>query len=156
MQTATAGEGKRRRLADADLSSVFGVDIEEPLKPDRKKRASGKKAITKTRSKRVRKKAVRKTIAVGRKKKPFTPTATAVTRLRKQFKMNTTQFATLVGVTPPTVSNWENGSGKLNLRQRTLDALIKVAELTPQQARSIQILNAADTLQHALSKTEAG
>ena len=115
MQTATAGKGKRRRLAEADLSSVFGVDIEEPLKPGRKK------TTTKTGNKRV--------------KKPFTPTAAAVTRLRKRFKMNTTQFATLVGVTPPTVCNWENSSGKLNLRQRTLDALIKAAELTPQQAR---------------------
>ena len=130
MQTATAGKGKRRRLAETDLSSVFGVDIEEPLKPGRKKIATGKKALTKTSSKRVKNRAVKKTVA---------PTAAAVTKLRKRFKMNASQFATLVGVTPPTVSNWENGSGKLNLRQRTLDALIKVAELTPQQAiREVQ------------------
>jgi len=125
MQTATEGKGKRKRLAGADLSSVFGVEIEEPLKPGRKKRVPGRKAITKTGNKRAKNKSVKKTIA---------PTAAAVTRLRKRFKMNASQLATLVGVTPPTVSNWENGSGKLNLRQRTLDALIKVAELTPQQA----------------------
>jgi uncharacterized Zn finger protein len=135
MQTATAGKEKRRRLDDADLSSVFGVDIEEPLKPGRKKRAAGRKALPQTSSKRVRKKAVKKTISASRKKKPFTPTAVAVTRLRKRFKMNVSQFATLVGVIPTTVSSWENSSSKLNLRHRTRDALIKVAELTPEQAR---------------------
>ncbi len=134
MQTATAGKGKRKRLAEADLSSVFGVEIEKPLKPGRKKRVPGRKAITKTSNKRVRNRAVKKKVSGRRKKKPFAPTAAAVARLRKQFKMNVSQFATLVGVTPPTVSNWENGSGKLNLRQRTLNALIKVAELTPEQA----------------------
>ena len=61
-------------------------------------------------------------------------TAAAVTRLRKRFRMNTSQFARLVCVSPPTVSNWENSSGELNLRQRTLDALALVAELTPAQA----------------------
>ncbi|MCU7850202.1 MAG: helix-turn-helix domain-containing protein [Candidatus Thiodiazotropha sp. (ex Lucinoma kastoroae)] len=122
MQTATAAKGKRRRLAGADLSDVFGVDMEEPVKPKRKARVAARKAVT-------HKKTVKK------KMKAFNPTATAVTRLRKQFKMNTSQFATLVGVSPPTVTNWENGSGKLNLRQRTLNALTQVAELTPEQAQ---------------------
>ena len=94
IQLATSGKGKSRRLAGADLSDVFGVDIEEPI----------------------------------------TPTAATVTRLRKKFGMNTTQFAMLVGVSPPTVTTWENGSGKLNLRQRSLDALSRVAEYTPEQA----------------------
>ncbi len=138
MQTATAGKGNRRRLAGADLSSVFGVDIEEPLKSGRKKTAASRKTITKTGNRRVKKsvkkRAVKKTTAVSRKKKQFIPTAAAVTSLRKRFKMNASQFATLVGVTPPTLSNWENATGKLNLRQRSRDALIKVSELTPQQA----------------------
>ncbi|MES9857566.1 MAG: helix-turn-helix domain-containing protein [Sedimenticola sp.] len=127
IQTATTGKGKRRRLAEADLSDVFGVDMEEPLKPSRK-------SITKIRGKSVKKKVVKKTVAVKKKGKAFTPTAAAVTRLRKRFKMNASQFATLVGVSPPTVANWENGSGKLSLRQRTQDALIEVVELTPEQA----------------------
>jgi uncharacterized Zn finger protein len=62
-------------------------------------------------------------------------TAAAVTRLRRQFGMNTSQFAKLVGVSPPTVTHWENGSGKLNLRQSSLDALGKVTELTPEQGQ---------------------
>ena len=115
IQSATSGKGKRRRLAGADLSDVFGVDMEEPVKPDRKKRAVKKRTVKKS-------------------KKAFTPTAAAVTRLRERFGMNTSQFAKLVGVSPPTVSNWEKGSGKLNLRQRTLDALTRVVEYTPEQA----------------------
>ena len=115
IQSATSGKGKRRRLTGADLSEVFGVDIEGLVKPGRKRGA-------------VRKKEVKKN------KKAFTPTTAAVTRLRKRFGMNTTQFAQLLGVSPPTVANWENGSGKLNLRQRSLDALTHVTELTPEQA----------------------
>ena len=120
IQSATVGTGKRRRLAGADLADVFGVDMAEPVISRRQKKVVSKKA------------------AVGkktpRKKKSFTPTAAAVTRLRKRFRMNTSQFARLVGVSTPTVSNWENSSGELNLRQRTLDALALVAELTPAQA----------------------
>jgi DNA-binding transcriptional regulator YiaG len=57
-----------------------------------------------------------------------------VRKLRKKFGMNASQFAKLLGVSPPTVTNWEKGSDKLNLRQRTMDALTRVAELTPEQA----------------------
>ena len=113
IQAATSREGKRRRLAEADLSDVFGIEMDEPVKPGRKTLA-------------VRKKTA--------KKKAFTPTAAAVAKLRKRFGMNTSQFAKLLGVSPPTVSNWENGSGKLNLRQHTLAALTRVVEYTPEQA----------------------
>jgi uncharacterized Zn finger protein len=108
IQSATSGKGKRRRLAGADLSDVFGVDMEEPVKPARKKRTV--------------------------RKKTFAPTAAAVRKLRQKFRMNGSQFAKLLGVSPPTVTNWEKGSGKLNLRQRAMDALTRVAELTPEQA----------------------
>ena len=108
IQSATSGKGKRRRLAGADLSDVFGIDMEEPVKPDRKNSTV--------------------------RKKTFTPTAAAVKKLRKKFGMNASQFAKLVGVSPPTITNWEKGSGKLNLRQRTMNALSRVTELTPQQA----------------------
>ena len=115
LQSATSEKGKQRRLADSDLSDIFGVEMEAPVKPGGKRRAVSKKATRK-------------------KKAAFNPTAAAVTRLRKRFGMNTSQFAKLVGVSPPTVSNWENGSGTLNLRSRTHDALTQVAKLTPEQA----------------------
>ncbi|MCP4995985.1 MAG: helix-turn-helix domain-containing protein [Gammaproteobacteria bacterium] len=132
IQTATSGKGKRRRLAEADLSDMFGVDMEEQVKPSRKKRVASRIAITSKKT--VKKKTVKKTIAVKKKKKAFIPTAAAVTKLRKQLMMNASQFAKLAGVSPPTVTNWENGRGKLNLRQCNLDALAKVAKLTPEQA----------------------
>lgn len=136
--SATAGKGKRR-LATADLSSLFDVEMDEPVKPRRKKRAVKKKTIKHKRVKiKMKKKAIKKAIKKKgsiKKKRAFTPTAAAVRRLRKQFEMNSSQFATLVGVSSPTVSNWENSSGKLTLRQRTLEALTQVARLTPQQAR---------------------
>jgi uncharacterized Zn finger protein len=108
IQSTTSGKGKRRRLAEADLADVFGVEMEEPVKPGRKKSTV--------------------------RKKTFAPTAAAVRKLRKKFGMNVSQFAKLVGVSPPTVTNWEKGSGKLNLRQRTMDALSLVTELTAEQA----------------------
>ncbi len=117
IQPATSAKGKRHRLAGVDLSDVFGIEMEKPINSVRKKTAVKKK--------------------VARKKKEFSPTATTVTRLRKRLKTNTAQFAKLVGVSPVTISNWENGSGKLKPRQQNLDALTRVAKLTPVQAMKI-------------------
>ncbi|VAW83290.1 zinc finger, SWIM-type [hydrothermal vent metagenome] len=114
---SSTGTGKRRRLATKHLSGVFGVDMEEPAKPVRKKKMTKKKSIQKT-----------------TKKKAFSPTATAIVKLRKRFVMNLSEFAKLVNVGSTTVKNWENGKGKLNLQKRSLDALEKVAELTAEQA----------------------
>lgn len=55
--------------------------------------------------------------------KPFT--ATAVKRLRRQLNLSRAEFAELLEVSPPTVTNWEKKRGKLNLQQRTLEALNK-------------------------------
>ncbi|HEB94426.1 MAG TPA: helix-turn-helix domain-containing protein [Gammaproteobacteria bacterium] len=135
--SAASGKGKRR-LASTDLSDLFGVDMEEPVKPRRKKVAVKKKAIANKKTateKKAGQKTVKKKKSAVKKKRPFTPTAAAVRRLRKQFDMNSVQFAALLGVSPVTVGNWEKGSGKLKLRQRTLEALSQVAGLTSQQAK---------------------
>ncbi|MCU7933831.1 MAG: helix-turn-helix domain-containing protein [Candidatus Thiodiazotropha sp. (ex Dulcina madagascariensis)] len=126
LQTVTTGKGKRRRLAEADLSDMFGVDMEEPVRSSRKKRAVSKKT--------AHAKAVKKTIALKKKKAASAPTTASVKRLRKRFGMNASQFAKLIGVSPPTITNWESGRGKLNLRRHNLDALTQAAELTPEQA----------------------
>ncbi len=119
MHSITAGTGKRR-LAGADLSGMFGVDMDELPKPTPKKSTV--------------KKVAKKKVSKKKSKKAFIPTAATIARLRKRFKMNTSQFAKLLDVSTATVSNWENSSGKLNLRQRTLDALIPAAELSLEQA----------------------
>lgn len=149
MKTTTSGKGKRRRLARQDLSDVFGVEIEQPPESIGVKRSVAKKAV----NRRIAVKAVKKGAArSGRKttvrsetnavakatpvagRKGFIPTAGAVVRLRKRFGMNQSQFARLLGVSQPTVANWENAGGRLNLRQRTMEALIQAAALTTDQA----------------------
>ncbi|MCF6226382.1 MAG: helix-turn-helix domain-containing protein [Xanthomonadales bacterium] len=153
LQTVIPGKGGRRRLVGADLAGVFGVDMDEPVKLNLKKKLARKKVVVNTRKKFSRKKvAKKKTIKkrtikkkISKKKtvikktvikKGFTPTAAAVARLRKRFKLNSSQFAMLLGVSPATVTNWENGSGKLNLRSHSLDAFTQIVKLTPEQAIS--------------------
>lgn len=56
MQTATSGKSKRRRLTTQNLSNVFGVDIEEPVEPLKRKKSSvAKKTATR---KAIKKKAL--------------------------------------------------------------------------------------------------
>ncbi len=132
--SAASRQGKGRRLATTDLSGLFGVEIEETAKAIHKKAGRKKATVSKKAVKKTIKKTVKKKSTAKAKKKPFTPTAAAIRRLRKQFGMNSAQFAKLLGITSPTVNNWENSSGKLQLRQRTLEALTHAAKLTPAQA----------------------
>jgi uncharacterized Zn finger protein len=172
MHAATDSKGKRRRLASDNLSDVFGVDIDEPPKPVKRKASSaaGKKVTTRkvTTKNSVAKKGVAKKSAAkvlfamkppGRKSlpknvmtkraprkkaiktaaskttiKPFNPTPTSVTRLRKRLGLTQTQFARLLGVSLPSVYNWENAFGKLDLRDRSQKALNRVAGLTQDEA----------------------
>lgn len=175
MQTATSGKSKRRRLTTQNLSSVFGVDIEEPVDPLKRKKSSfTKKAATKKaiKKKAVAKKAVvkktikkastMKTVAhkprlrkippkkVITKKVParkttketsakrsiqaFKPSATSIARLRKRLGLTQAQFARLLGVSLPSVNNWENAIGKLKLRGKSDAALNRVALLGPAEA----------------------
>ena len=80
-----------------------------------------------------RKKAI-KTAASKTTIKPFNPTPTSVTRLRKRLGLTQTQFARLLGVSLPSVYNWENAFGKLDLRDRSRKALNRVAGLTQDEA----------------------
>jgi uncharacterized Zn finger protein len=162
LRKATAGKGTRRRLAAQDLSDVFGVDIEETAQPGagkpkpptaqgaskadtRPAKAKARKQTSiKTRKGRA-KYSVPKTATVPKKKtsapvasaprdKEFIPTAAAIARLRSGFGMNRSQFADLLGVSPPAVTNWEQAHGTLTLRQRSAQALNRAARLTRDQA----------------------
>ena len=99
MQVATSGTGKRRRLADKDLSNVFGIDIDDAPRPAKKKPRKSK----------------------------FIPTGAAVVRLRRQRKMTRAEFADLLGVSLQTVARWESKRGRLKLQSRSLAALLRVA-----------------------------
>jgi DNA-binding XRE family transcriptional regulator len=55
--------------------------------------------------------------------------------LRAKFAMSQGEFAKLLGVSTPTIGNWEKKTGRLSLQSRTLDAWEAVKPLTKQQAR---------------------
>ncbi len=131
MQAATSGQGKRRRLTNQDLTTVFGIDIDEPSPPAReappKKTArcasKDKAAQEKTASARGKTRAGKAKVAA--KKRAFTPAGAAIARLRKQYRMTPSEFADLIGVSVQTVANWETRGDKLKLQQRTLAALTR-------------------------------
>ena len=133
MQTATTGRGKRRRLANQDLSNMFGIDIEDSTPTAKKRKTPPRKTARRANNG----KSTNENTVSGRgkpragnakatsKKRTFTPTSTAVSRLRKQIGMTRSQFADLLGVTPQTVASWETKRGRLKLQKRTLTALTR-------------------------------
>ena len=133
IQTATTGQGKRRWLANQDLSNIFGVDIDSTTPPTKETKISQRKTARRSNN---GKSARKNMMTISEKsttgnakaapgKRTFTPTGTAVVRLRKQFKMTRAQFADLLGVSPQTVTNWETKRGRLKLQPRTLTALTR-------------------------------
>ncbi len=133
MASATARAGKRRRLAGQDLSNMFGIDIEETAPPAKKGNAPPRKATrrstnaisaSKSRAAERAKPTLGATPAAPAQE-TFTPTGTAVARLRKQLGMTRPQFAQWLGVSAQTVTNWESKRGRLNLQERTLAALTR-------------------------------
>lgn len=126
-------KGKRRQLR-GDLSDVFGIELDESTqsqKTSTKKTASKKKSSTPTKSNASRAKLVK---AIKQKQKLMRPTGKSITRLRKRFGMNLSQFARLIGVSTTTISNWENQPERLKLRPAHLEALARINKLDKTQA----------------------
>lgn len=124
LESATGGQGQRRRLANQDLSALFDIDIEGTDEAAHKRKAPARKTSKKktaSGSSKTRTGKAKKSV----NKKTFTPTGAAVIRLRKQFNMTRPQFADLLGISPQTVANWETKRGKLKLREHTLTALTR-------------------------------
>lgn len=161
---AAAGtKGGRRRIAEDALADVFGIEMSEDVTPTRtkpsvrrKKAAPKPKKTAKVAAKRTVKRQtttgkgnaqVKKTPGTNKAKakvqKPSRPThrtrpitGKAVARLRTKFGMSQSEFARLLGVSVPTIGNWENKSGTLALQSRSRDAWDAVKRLTKRQARS--------------------
>lgn len=140
MQVATTGQGKRRRLADQDIASLFNIDIdiEDATPPLKKKKTQPRKTTVRQKTnKPVNKKTTARSVKTRTVKatavrtkavsvdKAFSPTGAAVARMRKQSGMSRPQFADLIGVSPQTVTKWESNRGKLKLHARTLAALTR-------------------------------
>jgi len=166
--SATAGrtKGKRRRIAVDAIGDVFGIEMAENLKPakanpGRRRRQSatksGKasKAAAKRSSKAKAKPATSTTRArrtpASQEAKPKQPprptrrgrpvTGKSIARLRRKFAMTKSEFAKLLGVSAPTIGNWENTPDALNLQQRSRDAWNAAKALSKRQAH--RKLNAA-------------
>jgi uncharacterized Zn finger protein/DNA-binding XRE family transcriptional regulator len=156
---AAGAKSGRRRIADNALADVFGIEMSEdaaPVEttaPSRRKKtaAKGKGAAVV-----AAKGAARRQAKTGKRKvqankapvprtpaapaRPGTarsihPTGKAVARLRAKFAMSQGEFAKLLGVSTPTIGNWEKKTGRLSLQSRTMDAWEAVKPLTKQQAR---------------------
>lgn len=144
----TKQAGSARHLAEGDLADLFGIEFtEEPVAAPATRRKTGSSSARKSnhRSSRC------SNGTAGRKKEnpPLTGTrqetaaaadgdvitGTAVAELRAFFGMSQSEFARLLGVSVPSVWNWENKSGVLNLQARTLRSWLAVKALTKQQAR---------------------
>jgi len=100
-----------RRKIKGDLTNLFGIELDETSKPN----------TTKPTPKTTQSKSIR-------------PTGKTIIRLRKRFAMNTAQFSRLLGVSPPTITNWEKKTERLNLKPTNLASLSRTTELSKDQA----------------------
>jgi uncharacterized Zn finger protein len=149
----------RRRIADDALADVFGIELSEdaaPVKttaPPRRKKTAAKpkktvevaaKGTKQRQAKGGRRKAQVTKQSVQRKPAAQTMprntrrirpvTGKAVAKLRAKFGMSQSEFARLLGVSAPTIGNWEKKTGRLALQARSLDAWQAVKQLTKQLA----------------------
>jgi DNA-binding transcriptional regulator YiaG len=168
---ASGKSGGRKRIADGDLTDVFGIDIAEQAaavsEPSPKTRAApvsgpkrGRKKTAAAELKSSRSGKARKSAAgnntdhrlrtqaktAGKeavvKRAPTSRgasasavvTGKAVAKLRASFQMSQSQFARILGVSGPTVNNWEKRKGRLHLQTRTLEAWNAVTRLGKKEA----------------------
>lgn len=88
--------------------------------------------------------APEKTILAKEPKGRFWMTGKGVKAMRKKTGLTQEKFGMLVGVSVPTVVNWEKAKGKLNLRKAAAGALQglrgkgkrEVAEMLPKEAKA--------------------
>lgn len=123
------------RIAESDLSHLFGIDITAGEAASIPKAAPKRTVSVSKKGKRPPKapppKATIKSLGTRKKgpkaiDRPRTTEAHArpltsevVVKLRKRLRLTKAEFARLLGVSPATVGNWEKLEGQFNLRART-------------------------------------
>ncbi len=165
---AAAAIGEARgpaRIAESDLSDLFGIDMAEeapgeeavepvaaeaspPRRPDEGAPAR-EKSIAERLAEARRNQSKASSRRVPAPPRPRTParkqknaqepadravTGKEVARLRERFAMSQAQFARLLGVSVPSIGNWERIKGRLNLQARTRQALDRVRGLDKKDA----------------------
>ena len=58
----------------------------------------------------------------------FKPTAAKVRKLRKDLGLSMAAFARELGVSGPTINNWEKKTGPLNMQAQSLEQLTRLHE----------------------------
>jgi uncharacterized Zn finger protein len=101
-------KGTRRRLAEADLAEVFGVEMDLPAA-----RSPGERRAAKARC------------AAASRSTPFPTrlTAKVIRDVRERMGLTAKAFAERLGVSVAIVSKWESSRGVLNPQARTRKAL---------------------------------
>ncbi len=141
---ALAGTGerrsRRRTVADADLSAVFGVELEDEPRAEAAEedsalppagapptaRSGGRRktaAVAKSAVVKPAKRGSAVSSAAVRKPAPFKPTGKAVAELRARLGMSVAEFARAAGVSAACVANWEKRKGAIGLHARSLAGL---------------------------------
>jgi len=127
---------RRRTVADADLSAVFGVELEdEPCAEAAEESRTYQSAVApptrrsvqrgKTAGPPAKKQAKRGSAAsaAARKPAPFKPTGKAVADLRARLGLSVAEFARAAGVSALCVANWEKRKGAIRPHAKSLAGL---------------------------------
>jgi len=139
----TGTKGRRRRLAADSIGAVFGDEMLAEDPPEKaaqrrrtdlpsdpaaqpKSKPKPRKPKTAQPAKPANAKRTTPRTSTARKSAPFQPDSAAVRELRERLNLSRAAFARQLGVSAPTVTNWESASGRLNLRPRSLAALRKL------------------------------
>ncbi len=149
---------RRRTLAGAALGEVFGVELEAAAAPPPsagRRPAADTKAAKKTPAKAPRSRSAKKPKpagtpapqatsrgaatkgAAGRtspRPPAFRPTARSIAALRRQLGMTKAQFARAIGVSAPTVTNWESTKGAIRPHAKGLAGLARLHQQGQQSA----------------------
>jgi uncharacterized Zn finger protein len=120
---AGSRRARRRSLADKELETVFGVELDDTPDKDPVTAPRRRPATRKTKQKKAGAKTGRTHV---KKTAPFKPSARSVAGLRRRLGMSKAEFARAVGVSVLTVTNWEKASGAINPRARGLAGLIRL------------------------------
>ena len=121
--------GRRRTLDSAALGDVFGIDLDEatPVPESKPKRPVKAKKVTKKASGKTPKKVAKKVL---KKVRAFKATSAAIRKLRAGLGISRAEFAGLVGVSVPSIVNWETKGGALNIRAASFERLQQIANQT--------------------------
>jgi len=150
-----SGSDAHPRIAESDLSHLFGIDITAgeaasiPKAAPKRTVSVGKERKRPPKAPPPKAKikplafpplASRKSQARAKKAAPVTRktssvTGKAVANLRKKLNMTKVQFARILDVSPATIGNWEKFEGPLNLRARTQKAWNTLSKRRNNEAR---------------------